>query len=49
MRCGRSGSVTERKPRSAFRRISAAPTSASASQVMPIGMMRSGCAEYHSS
>ena len=42
MRWGRSGSVTERKPRSALRRISAAPSSGSVSHVMPIGMVRSG-------
>ena len=32
-----------------MRRISSAPISASASHVMPIGIIRSGCGEYHSS
>ena len=49
MRCGCSGSVTAVKPRAALRRISAAPSSASARNVMPIGTMRSGWGEYHSS
>jgi hypothetical protein len=47
--CGRSGRVTARKPRSALRRISAAPSSGSESQVIPNGMIRSGCGCHHSS
>ena len=39
---GISGRVTATKPRSALRRISAAAKSGSLSQVMPMGMMRSG-------
>jgi hypothetical protein len=42
MRWGRSGRVTERKPRAALRLISSAPVSASPRNVMPRGMMRSG-------
>ncbi len=42
IRWGRSGRVTDRNPRSAFRRISAAPRSGSVRKVMPQGMMRSG-------
>ena len=49
MRCGISGNVTAVKPRAALRRISRAPSSASARYVMPIGTMRSACGEYHSS
>jgi len=39
---GCSGSDTAVKPRAALRRISCAPSSASARYVMPIGTMRSG-------
>src|SRR5207237_390083 len=49
MRWGRSGSVTERNPRAALRRISSAPISGSESHVIPMGTMRSGYGEYHSS
>ena len=49
MRCGRSGSVTDRKPRSALRRISSRASSGSVRNVMPSGMIRSGYGEYHSS
>ena len=49
MRCGRSGSVTAVKPRSALRWISAAPFSGSVRNVMPRGMIRSGYGDHHSS
>ncbi len=47
--CGRSGNVTEVKPRSALRRISATARVGSARYVIPSGTMRSGWREYHSS
>ena len=40
--CGRSGNVTDVKPRAALRRISAAASAGSARYVMPSGTMRSG-------
>ncbi len=49
IRCGCSGNVTARNPRAALRRISSAATSASARNVMPIGTIRSGWRECHSS
>ena len=42
--CGRSGNVTDVKPRSALRRISAAASAGSARYVIPSGTMRSGWA-----
>ena len=47
--CGRSGKVTDVKPRAALRRISSTASAGSARYVMPSGTMRSGCGEYHSS
>ena len=49
MTCGRSGKVTDVKPRSALRRISATARSGSARYVIPSGTMRSGWDVYHSS
>ena len=48
-RWGSSGNVSARNPRAALRRTSAAASTGSARYVIPIGMLRSGCGEYHSS
>ncbi len=47
--CGRSGMLMPVKPRSALRWISATAASGSLRNAMPSGMMRVGCAVYHSS
>ncbi len=47
--CGRSGIEMPVKPRSALRWISATAASGSLRNAMPSGMMRVGCARYHSS